>query len=295
MSEIATLKKTDALLKLNNLSPKKSLGQNFLINPLIAEDIIKKSDLNTSNVVIEIGPGLGALSEKIAVLVKKLICYEIDSNLVPILKEELSIFSNVEIFNIDFLKVDFKKIINNIDSKEIVIISNLPYYITSEILYKIFQDDSKKIKKVITMMQKEVGNKIVKNEKGKNQSELAVLANVFADTKIIKYVSKNDFLPRPKIDSIVVEFLFNNKNDIDKGLFIKVVKTIFAQRRKTIYNNLNQKINNKEISEKILNECNIELSQRAEDLDIIKFIELAQKISTYKEVDLLWKLIVMPK
>jgi len=185
------------------------------------------------------------------------------------------------------LKVDFKKIINDIDSNEIVIISNLPYYITSEILYKIFQDDSKKIKKVITMMQKEVGNKIVKNEKGKNQSELAILANVFADTKIIKYVSKNDFLPRPKIDSIVVEFLFNNKNDIDKGLFIKVVKTIFAQRRKTIYNNLNQRINNKEISEKILNECNIELSQRAEDLDIIKFIELAQKISTYKEVDLL--------
>lgn len=295
MLEIATLKKTDSLLKLNNLSPKKSLGQNFLINPLIAEDIIKKSDLNTSNVVIEIGPGLGALSEKIAVLAKKLICYEIDSDLVPILKEELSIFPNVEIFNIDFLKVDFKKIINDIDSNEIVIISNLPYYITSEILYKIFQDDSKKIKKVITMMQKEVGNKIVKNEKGKNQSELAVLANVFADTKIIKYVSKNDFLPRPKIDSIVVEFLFNNKNDIDKGLFIKVVKTIFAQRRKTIYNNLNQRINNKEISEKILNECNIELSQRAEDLDIIKFIELAQKISTYKEVDLLWKLIVMPK
>lgn len=295
MLEIATLKKTDALLKLNNLSPKKSLGQNFLINPLIAEDIIKKSDLNTSNIVIEIGPGLGALSEKIAVLAKKLICYEIDSDLVPILKEELSIFPNVEIFNIDFLKVDFKKIINDIDSNEIVIISNLPYYITSEILYKIFQDDSKKIKKVITMMQKEVGNKIVKNEKGKNQSELAVLANVFADTKIIKYVSKNDFLPRPKIDSIVVEFLFNNKNDIDKGLFIKVVKTIFAQRRKTIYNNLNQRINNKEISEKILNECNIELSQRAEDLDIIKFIELAQKISTYKEVDLLWKLIVMPK
>ncbi len=287
MLEIATLKKTDSLLKLNNLSPKKSLGQNFLINPLIAEDIIKKSDLNTRNVVIEIGPGLGALSEKIAVLAKKLICYEIDSDLVPILKEELSIFPNVEIFNIDFLKVDFKKIINDIDSNEIVIISNLPYYITSEILYKIFQDDSKKIKKVITMMQKEVGNKIVKNEKGKNQSELAVLANVFADTKIIKYVSKNDFLPRPKIDSIVVEFLFNNKNDIDKGLFIKVVKTIFAQRRKTIYNNLNQRINNKEISEKILNECNIELSQRAEDLDIIKFIELAQKISTYKEVDLL--------
>ncbi|MEA4821397.1 MAG: 16S rRNA (adenine(1518)-N(6)/adenine(1519)-N(6))-dimethyltransferase RsmA [Erysipelotrichales bacterium] len=287
MLEIATLKKTDALLKLNNLSPKKSLGQNFLINPLIAEDIIQKSDLNTKSVVIEIGPGLGALSEKIAALVNKLICYEIDSDLVPILKKELSIFSNVEIFNLDFLKVDFKKIINDIDSNEIVIISNLPYYITSEILYKIFQDDSKKIKKVITMMQKEVGNKIVKNEKGKNQSELAVLVNVFADIRIIKYVSKNDFLPRPKIDSIVVEFLFNNKNEVDKSLFIKVVKTIFAQRRKTIYNNLNQRINNKEISERILNECNIELSQRAEDLDIIKFIELAQKISTYKEVDLL--------
>ncbi|MPN45823.1 Ribosomal RNA small subunit methyltransferase A [bioreactor metagenome] len=113
------------------------------------------------------------------------------------------------------------------------------------------------------------------------------MVNVFADIRIIKYVSKNDFLPRPKIDSIVVEFLFNNKNEVDKSLFIKVVKTIFAQRRKTIYNNLNQRINNKEISERILNECNIELSQRAEDLDIIKFIELAQKISTYKEVDLL--------
>ncbi|MCK9198142.1 MAG: 16S rRNA (adenine(1518)-N(6)/adenine(1519)-N(6))-dimethyltransferase RsmA [Bacilli bacterium] len=287
MLEIATLKKTDALLKLNNLSPKKSLGQNFLINPLIAEDIIKKSSLNANNVVIEIGPGLGALSEKIATLVKKLICYEIDSDLVPILKEELSIFSNVEIYNLDFLKVDFKKIISNIDSNEIVIISNLPYYITSEILLKIFQDDSKKIKKVITMMQKEVGNKIVKNEKGKNQSELAVLANVFADTKILKYVSKNDFLPRPKIDSIVVEFLFSNNEDVNKDVFIKVIKTVFAQRRKTIYNNLNKKISNKEISEKILNECNIELSQRAENLDIIKFIELTQKISTYKEVNLL--------
>ena len=287
MLEIATLKKTDALLKLNNLSPKKSLGQNFLINPLIAEDIIKKSSLNANNVVIEIGPGLGALSEKIATLVKKLICYEIDSDLVPILKEELSIFSNVEIYNLDFLKVDFKKIISNIDSNEIVIISNLPYYITSEILLKIFQDDSKKIKKVITMMQKEVGNKIVKNEKGKNQSELAVLANVFADTKILKYVSKNDFLPRPKIDSIVVEFLFSNNEDVNKDVFIKVIKTVFAQRRKTIYNNLNKKISNKEISENILNECNIELSQRAENLDIIKFIELTQKISTYKEVNLL--------
>ena len=183
--------------------------------------------------------------------------------------------------------MDFKKVINEIDSNEIIIISNLPYYITSEILFKIFQDESGKIKKVITMMQKEVGNKIVKNEKGKNQSELAILANVFTDNKIIKYVSKNDFLPRPKIDSIVIEFLFKNINEIDKKIFTKVIKTIFLQRRKTIYNNLNQKINNKEISEKVLKECNIDLSQRAENLDIYKFIELSKKINTYKEVNLL--------
>ncbi|MDD3383353.1 MAG: 16S rRNA (adenine(1518)-N(6)/adenine(1519)-N(6))-dimethyltransferase RsmA [Bacilli bacterium] len=287
MLEIATLKKTDALLKLNNLSPKKSLGQNFLINPLTAKDIVQKSNLNNKSVVIEIGPGLGALSEKIAPLVEKLICYEIDSSLIPILKKELTNFTNIDIRNKDFLKVDFKKVINEIDSNEIIIISNLPYYITSEILFKIFQDESGKIKKVITMMQKEVGNKIVKNEKGKNQSELAILANVFTDNKIIKYVSKNDFLPRPKIDSIVIEFLFKNINEIDKKIFTKVIKTIFLQRRKTIYNNLNQKINNKEISEKVLKECNIDLSQRAENLDIYKFIELSKKINTYKEVNLL--------
>ncbi len=274
MGQIASLKKTDELLRLNGLNAKKSFGQNFIINSKVVEDIVKGASIDKQTIVIEIGAGLGALSEELVKLAKKVIAYEIDKDLAPLLRKEIK-DDNLEVINEDFLKVDLEKLLENYKDEKIYVISNLPYYITSEILKKLFICNVK-ITKIVAMMQKEVGNRLLKQNSNKDKNELTLISNFCSDMKVVKYVSKNDFLPRPQIDSIVIEFNIK-ETPISGEDYAKGIKVLFANRRKTIYNNLSE-VMEKEKAIKLLNDCNLDLSIRSETLNQDEILLLIKKI-----------------
>lgn len=277
---ISSKKYVDETLRNNNLTANKALGQNFLVDEDIAKEIILKANINKNSYVIEIGPGLGALSEIIATKTNCFKMYEIDKNMVNILNETFKEYKNVSITNIDFLKVDIEKLISDANSQgynDIIIISNLPYYITSKLLNKILINNLE-INTFIAMMQKEVGQKII-NPAKKDLNPLSIILKYQYDVEIIKYVSKNSYLPRPNIDSIVLKFSKTApKYNCSFNSLVSLLDIIFKNRRKTIYNNLKPIFNNNDDLLNCLNKVNINPSLRVEQLNIDDIVSLANEI-----------------
>lgn len=275
MDRIATVKKTSEILRSFSFSMKKNYGQNFLVVPTVPLDIVNKIDIDKETLVIEIGPGVGALTQCLLEKAKKVICYEIDETLIPILKEVFKDYDSLEVINKDFLKVDLEKEVDLTSYKKVVVASNLPYYITSEILIKLFVMDYPF--SIAAMMQKEVAKRIVKSNGGKDENELTLCSKYFTTYKLIKEVSKNDFFPKPNVDSSVL--LFNKKDNIkDRQKFVNVIKVLFSQRRKTIYNNLEPLFDDNSEIEKFLNRLNIDKLTRVEDLSFNKIVEIVENI-----------------
>lgn len=272
---IATKKETFRILKEYNLIAKKGYGQNFLINPKTIETIANKCNIKEDTLVIEIGPGLGALTQKLLELSKQVIAIEIDKKMVEVLNENFKNCSNLKIINEDFMKVDLNELISNYkEYKEVIIVSNLPYYITSDILEKIIALKHPLITKMIVMMQKEVGKKLLKKE-DKIESFLKVLIDNYCNVNTVMYVSKNDFEPRPKVDSIVLEFNINK--DIYKldYYFLEIIKECLKNRRKTLINTLPF---DKEKILKTLNELKIKETIRIEELTIKELLEIVERM-----------------
>jgi 16S rRNA (adenine1518-N6/adenine1519-N6)-dimethyltransferase len=272
---IATKKETFRILNEYNLIAKKGYGQNFLINYQTIEAITKDLNITPKTLVIEIGPGLGALTQKLLELANKVIAIEIDKNMVTVLKENLDI-SKLEIINEDFLKIDLDKLIQENDKyEEVIIVSNLPYYITSDILEKIITSNNKKIVKIVAMMQKEVGKKLVKKE-GKIESFLKVLIDNYCQSKIVTYVSKNDFEPRPNVDSIVLEFsLSKDLYNLDEKFF-NMLKDCLKNRRKSIINTLPF---DKEFINSVFAKLKVKNTLRIEELSISQFKEIINELN----------------
>ena len=181
---------------------------------------VNKIDIDKETLVIEIGPGVGALTQCLLEKVKKVICYEIDETLIPILKEVFKEYDSLEVINKDFLKVDLEKEVDLTSYKKVVVASNLPYYITSEILIKLFVMDYPF--SIAAMMQKEVAKRIIKSNGGKDENELTLCSKYFTTYKLIKEVSKNDFFPKPNVDSSVLLFtqqIYTNLADNVKLVF----------------------------------------------------------------------------
>ena len=271
---IATKKETFRILKEHNLIAKKGYGQNFLINYETIKKITSGIEIKDSTLVIEIGPGLGALTQELLNVSSKVVAIEIDKNMVEVLKDNLDT-SKLEIINEDFLKVDLNKLIeDNNGFDEVVIVSNLPYYITTDILEKIISTNNKKIIKVVAMMQKEVGKKLVKKE-DKIESYLKVLIDNYCKVKIVTYVGKNDFEPRPNVDSIVLEFsLENDLYNLDQCYF-ECLKECLKNRRKSIINTLPYE------KEYILNKfelIGIKPTIRIEELTILEFKSILEEL-----------------
>ncbi len=272
---IATKKETFRILKEYNLIAKKGYGQNFLINPKTIETIANKCNIKEDTLVIEIGPGLGALTQKLLELSKQVIAIEIDKKMVEVLNENFKNYSNLKIINEDFMKVDLNELISNYkEYKEVIIVSNLPYYITSDILEKIISLKHPLITKMIVMMQKEVGKKLLKKE-DKIESFLKVLIDNYCNVNTVMYVSKNDFEPRPKVDSIVLEFNINK--DIYKldYYFLEIIKECLKNRRKTLINTIPF---DKEKILKTLNELKIKETIRIEELTIKELLEIVERV-----------------
>ena len=271
---IATKKETFKILKEHNLIAKKGYGQNFLINYGTIKTIAHNSNIKEDTLVIEIGPGLGALTQELLNIASKVIAIEIDKNMVEVLKENLK-DEKLTIVNEDFLKINLNELIDEYPNfKEVIIVSNLPYYITSDILEKIISLQHPKITKIVAMMQKEVGKKLLKKE-DKIESYLKVLIDNYCDTKTVMYVSKNDFEPRPKVDSIVLEFNINKDAYNLDYYFFEIIKECLKNRRKTLLNTLPFE---KEKILKVLNEMNIKDTIRIEEMNIKQLLELIERM-----------------
>lgn len=268
---ISSKKYVDMTLKNNHLVANKSLGQNFLINNDIVKATINTLDLKKDDEVLEIGPGLGALSEQILSNDCYLTAIEIDKNMVDILENTFSDNKKFTIVNQDILKFDIADFINH-KTKKIKIVSNLPYYITSQILNKIILSDLD-FDCFIAMMQKEVGKKII-NPTRKDLNPLQIILQMEYEVSIVKYVSKNDFLPRPEVDSIILSFKKNKSSYLlNKQFFIEFLKFVFQNRRKTIIKNLSEKYPRDRLLN-IFKKLNLSEDKRIDELDLQEIINL---------------------
>lgn len=257
----------------------KKLGQNFLIDNNVIENICIQSDVNEKEGIIEIGPGIGVLSYELCKRAKKVLLIELDKRLIPILEENLEEFQNKKIIQGDVLNVDLKKIIEEeFTSKGIEtvkVVANLPYYITTPIIMKLLEEGLD-IDSIIVMIQKEVAERLVSEPGKKEYGSITVSIKYYSDPSIVLNVPNSVFMPRPKVDSSVVRIKIKKEKDVlltDKEFFFKVIKAAFGQRRKTLLNtlsNLDSDLEKQKIK-KILEENGIESSRRGETLSLEEF------------------------
>lgn len=267
---ISTKNKTIEILNRNGIFAKKKFGQNFLIDSNIVMKIVKTANITKETNVIEIGPGIGAMTEILAKEAGKVLCFEIDEDMVNILNEEIK-NDNVKIVNKDFLKVDLDEEMRYfIEPKNIVVVSNLPYYITTPIIFKLLEY-SKNIEKMVFMVQKEVSERLTAKPGSKEYGSLSVLIELNGTMKKEFNVSRNCFYPVPNVDSEIVSMEINKndsalKNDPNFGKFIQ---NIFEMKRKTLANNICKKTNfSRDDLNKILQELGLSESVRAESLSL---------------------------
>ncbi|WP_062350074.1 16S rRNA (adenine(1518)-N(6)/adenine(1519)-N(6))-dimethyltransferase RsmA [Bacillus kwashiorkori] len=286
--EIATPLRTRAILEKYGFSFKKSLGQNFLIDTNILQKIVSYADLTEETGVIEIGPGIGALTEQLAKKAKKVIAFEIDQRLLPVLNDTLSPYENVTILHHDFLKADVVKAIedNLANLEDRVLVANLPYYITTPIIMKCLEEHLP-LRSLVVMMQKEVGDRLIAKPGSKNYGSLSIAVQYYSTAEIVMNVPKTVFIPQPNVDSVVVRLTLRKKplvEVVDEDFFFTVTKASFAQRRKTIINNLihglPQGKEKKEDIVSILHETGIDSTRRGETLSIEEFALLSNKLLT---------------
>ena len=265
------------LMDKNGFELKKKFGQNFIIDENIINSIVEKSGIDKETLIIEIGPGAGSLTYKLGQSAKNVICYEIDDTLKPLLDENISELNNTKIIYQDFLKADVASELKKYDYKKLYVVANLPYYITTPIIVKVVEDYIP-VDKMVVMVQKEVGNRFKANPGTKEYSSLSVFLDYYFDVKKIMDVSANVFMPKPNVDSIVVEFKKKVKLlDLkDRELFFKLIRDSFKQKRKTLRNNLKE-YNLEKVLE-VLQRYNMDLTVRAEQLSLEIFVEIANNL-----------------
>ena len=270
-------KRMQNTLNENDFQLKKKFGQNFIIDENIINNIIEKSKVDSDTLVIEIGPGAGSLTYKLALIAKQVLCYEIDTTLKSVLEENLSGLNNIDIIYQDFLEADVLSDLKKYIYKKVYVVANLPYYITTPIIMKLINDKIP-VDKIVVMVQKEVGDRFKAKPGSKDYNSLTVFLNCYFEVSKLMDVSRNVFLPKPNVDSIIVEFRKKEQEIAvkNKEVFFKLVKDSFVQKRKNIRNNLKNYPLDK--IEKVLARHNMDLNVRAEVLPIDIFIEMANEI-----------------
>ena len=269
-------RKMQEKLDTNSFKFKKVFGQNFIVDKNIIDNIIEKASIDKDTLVIEIGPGAGSLTYKLCESAKNVLCYEIDETLKDILSDNLKEYNNVEIIYKDFLKANVLEDIKKYDYKKLYVVANLPYYITTPIITKLIEDKIN-VEKIVVMVQKEVGDRFKAHPGTKDYSSLSIFLNYYFDVSKILDVSRNVFMPKPNVDSIVLEFRQKEvKKNVNEDIFFKLIRDSFKQKRKTLRNNL--KDYDLDTIEKVLNKYNLDLSVRAENLSMDIFIDIANTL-----------------
>lgn len=289
--EIASPVRTRAIMETYGLNFKKSLGQNFLTDVNILKKIVNAAELDENDDVIEIGPGIGALTEQIAKKAHSVLALELDDRLIPVLAETLGPYDNIQVIKQDVLKADLKQLLSKYfdGQHRVKVVANLPYYITSPIIIHLLETGIP-FDSLVVMMQKEVAERLSAQPGTKAYGSLTVRVQYQMHVKVAFTVSKTVFVPQPKVDSAIVvlspkEVLTLPK---DEQLFFKVVKGCFQHRRKTIWNNLQSFLGkqvDKEKLHQLLLGLDVSPKTRAEKLSIDKFIQLTNKIIDSKIIE----------
>lgn len=259
----------------------KSLGQNFLIDRNIINKICDAVEIDDKTGVIEIGPGLGTLTQSLATRAKKVVAIEKDKNLIDVHKETLP-YNNLDLIYDDFLKIDIDKILNEkLPGLDVKVAANLPYYITTPIIMKILEGKHN-IKKIVLMVQKEVAERLTAKPGTKEYGSITLAVQYYCDAEIKMIVPNTVFMPRPKVSSAVIVLNINRNLKVDvlnEKLFFNIIKAAFGLRRKTLLNSLsgNLKYTKNEITE-VLEKCNIKSSIRGEKLSLKQFANISNEM-----------------
>lgn len=275
---------TKFLMKKYGITANKNLGQNFLIDESVIIDACDSANINKEDLVIEIGPGLGTLTKYILERAGKVICVELDDKMIDILKERFFLYENFEIINEDILKVDLHKLIKeerNGNIKNVKIVANLPYYITTPIIMKLLEERLD-LQSITVMVQKEVAERLIAVPGEKFTGAITYSVYYYADSENVRVVDKSSFIPEPSVESEVINLKIRENPPVkvnNEELFFKLIKIAFMQRRKTLVNSLSNSgfIEKNKIIE-ILKQLNINENIRAEKLSIQDFANIANKI-----------------
>lgn len=256
----------------------KSLGQNFLIDSTVLEDIVQGAEIGADDFVIEIGPGVGTLTREMLMKAKHVCSIELDADLIPILQEELKAFDNFTLINKDALKVNYNELIG--EEKSVKLVANLPYYVTTPIIIKLLTEGYP-FKSLTIMIQKEVAERIDADPGNKDYGSLSLLVQYYCSTRIIRKVGPTSFIPQPKVDSMVITLERYSEPRVkvkDEKLFFDIIRDSFNMRRKTLSNAIQSGKLSKENLMKAFEMAGIDPKRRGETLSIEEFASLADSI-----------------
>ncbi|UOY91410.1 16S rRNA (adenine(1518)-N(6)/adenine(1519)-N(6))-dimethyltransferase RsmA [Ectobacillus sp. JY-23] len=286
MKDIATPNRTKLILEKYGFSFKKSLGQNFLIDTNVLNRIVDCADLDNTSGAIEVGPGIGALTEQLAKRANKVVAFEIDQRLLPILEETLAPYPHAKVIHSDILKADVKQVMKEEfrEGQDVMIVANLPYYITTPILFKLLEENLP-IRGIVAMMQKEVADRITAGPGTKEYGSLSIAIQYYTEAETVLTVPRTVFVPQPNVDSAVIRLTKRSKPLVDvtdEAFFFSVIRASFAQRRKTLMNNLANNLSgipkDKIWLEQTLLGIDIDPKRRGETLTIEEFARLSNAL-----------------
>lgn len=279
LSDIGTIKN---ILSRHGFTFSKSLGQNFLINPSVCPRMAELSGAGKGVGVIEIGPGIGVLTNELCKLADRVVAIELDKRLLPVLKETLAEYDNLKVINADVLEIKLHKLIEDeFSGMEVVVCANLPYYITSPVIMKLLEEKLP-ISAITVMVQKEAAQRICAEVGSRQSGAVTVSINYYAKPEMLFPVSAGSFMPAPKVDSDVIRLNVLSEPSVkvnDEKKFFAVVKASFAQRRKVISNSLSSGLSlSKEKTAEILEKAGVPLNARAEKLSLQDFADIANNL-----------------